>query len=311
MSAMLEERKATTSMRQMGIDIIRPQSRRQRLYKLATPSCASRTSGRAKTFLMVFMGHSGSSAIMSELHSHPSILIENPEAVDHPPFQFNSSLALQFTRDFFDKGLRAGVTPGFKIRPWHIMNSPKAWHDLVDEYSTRIIWQYRENNVKQTVGEYSYRYLNDSHILEGLRSEDEVKNRCKIGVGCSFAIKDFDFFHEMLKDSLKSDKLILEAASILSNDCVHEVRYEDYLYNRQGSMMDVYKFLGIDEDHESEPSRYKATGDNMCEVVSNWKELCRNFYGCKVWRHLFEDEVNGCGCQFSSSPMKYCDATMS
>lgn len=289
----------------------RPASKRREMFRVGSPSC-TRGGERARSFLMVFMGHSGSSAIMSELRQHPEIYIENPEAVDHGENEFNSPNALNFTRAFFSRGQNQNQVPGFKIRPWHLVNAPEEWAALAREFDTRIIWQYRRNALKQTVGEYSYRALNDSSVLEGLRSRDELQRRCEIGAGCSFPIEDLDYFHSMLRNSMMTDAQIARATSLLADgsDCVHELRYEDYLYHRKGTMLDLYDFLGI-KHIDIEPTRFKATGDNMCKVVDNWLDLCAAFYGCAAWRPLFEDPINGCGCPFSKSPTKYCDASPS
>ncbi len=45
------------------------------------------------------------------------------------------------------------------------------------------------------------------------------------------------------------------------------------------------------------PRRRKATKDNLCEVVSNWDEVCEAFYGCQQWRSMMEDLDNGCTCK--------------
>lgn len=256
------------------------------------------------------MGHSGSSAILSELREHPQVHLEGTEPVDHHQYQFNSSLALQFTRSFFNRAISYGKTPGFKIRPWHIKHSPKEWAALVREFDTRIVWQYRNNLVKQAVGEYSYKFLNDSSVLEGLKSKDQVRTRCQKGAGCSFRIDDFDFFHKMLKTSFHSDLAIAESVHkiIDGGTCVHPFPYEHYLYDRETSMRRLQQFLGL-RYVENEPQRFKATGDNLCKVVENWKELCENFYSCHVWRHMFDDVHNACVCDFSSGHSKYCDTS--
>lgn len=287
-------------------ELFQPTTHRRQLFSIPEPECM-RSKTRAKTFLMVFMGHSGSTAILSELKSHPDAFVDKFEPVDHSIYLQNTTLALEYTRQFFKEGIAAGKVPGFKIRPYHINSNPEAWAALTREYDTRIIWQYRENTLKQAVGEYSYRVLNDTLILEGLRNEDQVSNRCDIGAGCNFEISDLDSFHRILNDILHSDLAISQAVESILNgrDCLHELRYEDYLYHRKGTIVDVLNFLGL-KQVETEVSRFKATRDNLCEVVSNWNDLCRAFYGCKVWRFLFEDDRNGCACKFSTSPSKFC-----
>lgn len=263
----------------------------------------------AKTFLVIFMGHSGSSAIMSELESHSQTFTETKEPVDHYEYELNTTLALKYSRDFFNRGVASGKIPGFKMRPNHIRKAPEAWAALAREFDTRIVWQYRDNILKQAVGEYSYKYLNDTSVLEGLRKED-VKNRCHQGVGCSFDIDNFDFFHQTLTHCLHNDLAITRGVHLIANrrSCVHALPYEDYLYDREKAMHSLRSFLGLRYEVTS-PKRHKATSDNLCEVVTNWKELCVNFYGCHVWRHMFVDQRNVCSCDFSTGHVKYCDST--
>eukprot|EP00171_Calliarthron_tuberculosum_P014254 IDg14254t1 len=63
------------------------------------PACA-RSGTRARTFLMVFMGHSGSSAIISELGAHSQVYFEDGEPIDHFEYEHNTTLALAWTRSF-------------------------------------------------------------------------------------------------------------------------------------------------------------------------------------------------------------------
>lgn len=271
------------------------------------PECA-KDGKRAKSFLMVFMGHSGSSAILSELFSHSQTHQKDPEPVDHYEYQHNTTLALKYTRDFFDEGISLGKTPGFKIRPRHIKEDPEAWAQLAREYDTRIIWQYRMNLFKSSIGEYSHRKLNDTSVVEGLRGNMTAEERCKVGAGCSFRVEDHKYFHTLLKDSVLGDKAISTAVHLISGggSCVYALPYENYLYDRETSMRELQTFLGLTFE-DNPPLRRKATSDNMCSVVTNWNEMCSNFYGCHVWRSMMDDPRNGCKCEdFSSGHVEFC-----
>lgn len=278
------------------------------------PACA-RDGKRAKTFLMIFMGHSGSSAILSELYKHSETYQEEPEAVDHGKYEFNTTLALKYTREFFERGVKLGKAAGFKMRPNHIQNNPEAWAALAREFDTRIIWQFRRNIVKSSVGEYSLLYLNDTSVIEGLRGNMTEKERCKIGVGCHFAIDDYPFFHNILKNGVNSDRMIARAVHMIAgkgeSSCVHAVPYENYLSNRERAMRELQTFLGIKhEDHQ--PLRRKATKDNLCDVITNWKDLCSKFYSCHAWREMMDDPHNNCTCEdFSSGSTEFCGTEMS
>lgn len=271
------------------------------------PKCAS-DGERAQTFLMVFMGHSGSTAILSELYNHSQVHVGTMEPVDHQEV-FNTTEALKRTREIFNYAIRQGRTVGFKIRPNHVLAEPEAWRELVVEYKTRIVWQYRKNIMKAAIGEYSNRYLNDTSAIEGLKLNLSREERCRIGAGCSYRIENFGFLHYQLRSMLYSQNSIAGAVKVLSGDspCVREMPYEDYLYDRDAFMADLNRFLGLGRE-DTTPERFKATSDNMCEVVENWDELCDKFYGCILWQPLLDDPRNNCFCKLASgSPTSgYC-----
>jgi len=283
-----------------------------------TPVCRSAKPGsRAGSFLIVFMGHSGSTALLSELGQHSGTHVALPEPVDHEPYRRNTSAALAYTRAFFTAGQKKGLMPGFKIRPYHIEQDPDAWRALVEEFDTRLIWNFRVNILKASVGEYTARYLNDTSVIEGIIPGSEA-DRCKTGAGCQFAVTNMDFLHTMMRMFVSSDRRIAGAVEALQEAgadrprrCVLTAPYEEYLLSRRSVMKQVHAFLGLgDEDHM--PNRAKATNDSMCEAVTNWEDVCNAFYGCVEWRWMMDDVRNGCKCSgvetggYSHMRTKYC-----
>lgn len=269
----------------------------------ALPSCAKK--GKAKSFLMVFMGHSGSTAILSELAQHPETYIKNPEPVDHNELQHDVNAALSFTDKFFEEGKSLNKIPGFKIRPRHILEKPAEWQRLVERHDTRIIWQFRENVFKQAIGEYSYRYLNDTSVIEGLRGNTTLSDRCKQGAGCHFRVHSMPYLHELLKTFVVNDKLITGAVRKLGREgCTLPLAYEEYLYHHDQAMSQTFQFLGLDSI-KAAPSRGKATKDSLCQVLDNFDEICHTFYGCHSWRHMLTDAINQCKVS-GSSPFAIC-----
>lgn len=279
------------------------------------PVCRSAPPGsRAGSFLIVFMGHSGSTALLSELGQHSATHVSLPEPVDHEPYQRNTTAALAYTREFFTAGRAKGLVPGFKIRPWHIEQDPDAWRALTEEFDTRLIWNFRVNVLKASVGEYTARYLNDTSVIEGLRPGTEA-DRCSTGAGCRFAVRDMDFLHSLMRMFVSSDRRIAAAVEALQESgdgkprrCVLTAPYEEYLLSRRVVMRQVHTFLGLgDEDHR--PNRAKATNDSLCEAVTNWADVCNAFYGCVEWRWMFDDARNGCKCrgvETGGRGKKYC-----
>lgn len=261
------------------------------------PPCAAGGAVRAKSFLILFMGHSGSTALLSEMTQHSSIMGSptGPEPIDHFEYEQNTSLAVSFTRQFLAEGIAAGKVPGFKLRPTHITNDPEAFRAIIKDFGVRLIWNTRGNLLKQAVGEYRYRYLKDLSVIEGLRDGETLEERCPDG-SCAFNVSNVRFFHDVLRDLANNDRLVEEAVTALGLDgCVLPVPYEEYLYGREVTMARIYRFLGLPvEDHP--PNRQKATHDSMCMSVSNMEVLCDAFYACPDLRWMFDDWRTGCKC---------------
>lgn len=51
-------------------------------------------------------------------------------------------------------------------------------------------------------------------------------------------------------------------------------------------------FIGLLHEY-TRPKRFKATKNNLCDVVENWRELCEEFYGCDVWRNMLTTNEMG------------------
>lgn len=263
---------------------------------------------KAKSFMVVFMGHSGSTAFTTELRTHTQFEVERLEPLEHGEYSGNTELALQRARELMDRGIGKGKIPGFKIRPFHIQNRPEAWRKFTAEYDTRIIWQYRENILKQAVGEYRHRFLNDSSVVEGLSRKQKP---CEKGSDqkCRIRIDNMRGLHGLMNDFSGSDELLSAAARALHRDeDMMVVRYEDYLYYRERTMREAFDFFGVDFE-DTAPQRLKASPDNLCEMVSNFQELCDHFLPCQLWRPYLHDSVNNCRCKpggWNSFDSTYC-----
>lgn len=254
---------------------------------------------KAKTFMVIFMGHSGSTAFITELRNHPDFEVEKLEPVDHGEYETNTDLALKHARELLDRGLAKGKIPGFKVRPYHIRKKPKAWEDLVREYDTRIFWQFRVNIMKQAVGEYRHRVLNDTSVVEGLKASETACDKSS-GYQCQFRVDDVAALHDLLNDFTMNDDILGEAVRMLKrDDHMLAVKYEDYLYRRNETMKETLDFLGVDQ-METEPQRAKASPDSLCHMVTNYQEVCRAFYPCQLWRPYLDDDRNNCYCRPSN-----------
>lgn len=282
-------------------------------YNKTMPRCVTESNARAKSFLMVFMSRSGSTAISTELQQHPNVYIPRMEYLDVYPVAHDEPIKIaNVTREYFNAGIAEGSAAGFKIRPHHILKHPELWHNITAEYETRIIWQYRKNLLKSAIGTYQRDILGDRTAIGGIKRDEMAgKDRCDMGLGCTFRLEKFDELHNIMSKRLIIERDIMESVNVLDNGrgCVMEVSYEDYLYHPRETMTDIMKYLGLPEIHHTS-LRVKATSDNLCDVIENWDELCYNFYGCAVWQPYFEDYINDCRCRnFTLGPTKFCSTT--
>lgn len=251
---------------------------------------------RAKAFMVVFLGHSGSTAFITEMRGHSEFEIELLEPVDHGDYEHNPELALKFIREVLDRGIAKGKIPGFKVRPYHLRHRPKEWEQLAREYDIRVFWQFRVNILKQAVGEYRHRVLNDTSVVEGLKATEKACDE-KSGYQCRFRVDDTKAIYDLLNEFSINDEYLADAVRMVKRDeDMMAVKYEDYLYRRERTMREVMDFLGVDYK-ETEPLRSKASSDSLCHMVLNYQELCQKLYGCQLWRPYLDDDRNDCFCR--------------
>lgn len=264
------------------------------------PKCGS--TGLAKTFLLVFMGHSGSTALMTSLQQHSKIDIDGFEPVDHGvfvegPSAVSSLKALKHVLEKFENGTQRNKMVGFKVRPRHLLKRSKEFSDILRMFGTRIIWSYRSNVMKQALGDYAIKYQGALSAYEGIRlSANGTEIGTRKRVSSSFKV-DMGILHSLLKSRIEGDAQITKALNKLKlKGCILPIGYESYLKYPDATLKRVQAFLGLDDSEMHRSLRAKATGDRICELVENWDELCQTFYGCQNWRWMIDDFDNGCAC---------------
>uniref|UniRef100_A0A7S0BT33 Sulfotransferase domain-containing protein n=1 Tax=Rhodosorus marinus TaxID=101924 RepID=A0A7S0BT33_9RHOD len=269
------------------------------------PACAA-SLPKAGGYLFVMSAHTGSTAMMSQLTQHPDVHydLNNFEPLNSFDFEeLNPLDAVAWAREYFSK--RTGSSevnpdnklPGFKMSPVTVVKAPDAFRRLVHDFNLRIIWNYRENVFKWSVGRYPYYYLGDNTAVGGIEASSGVDDRCAVGVGCSFDVIDNRDLHCIMVRFHRVDQYVRKAVSILTEEtgCYLEMAYEDYLKDSVGQMTKAFEFLGL-RPIVMEPKRAKATSNNMCEVVANYSSVCAAFGECSAWKDMLEDPASGCSC---------------
>jgi hypothetical protein len=138
------------------------------------------------SWLFMFMGHSGSTAIVDRFIRHPQIFTPDMEH-NFEPLEVRDALspkrgggstssmvrdpiwsAYNYTARLFTAARAGTVHPeefaanwppmgsprpsvGFKIRPFHILSLPKQWASLVRQHDTRVFWNEDENTMRSVL----------------------------------------------------------------------------------------------------------------------------------------------------------------
>lgn len=285
------------------------------------PPCA-RNGTPTSSFLIVFMGHSGSTALITSIAQHSATNITSFEPVDHGHYvtgsKYEAALrALQYTEALFANGSAMNMMVGFKIRPRHLQLRPSEFSSVIRKYKTRVIWNYRTNIIKQAIGDYAIHYKGDHAAYEGVKvdADGNPVKQSSASRARTFKIHDMQVFHQLLKNRVIGDESVSRALHQISPDgCILPVSYESYLQYPTLTMERIQAFLGLSTSEMHPALRQKATDDTICKVVENWAELCEAFFGCVQWRWMLDDFENGCACsslypsKFKSN-MNFCSLT--
>lgn len=108
--------------------------------------------------------------------------------------------------------------------------------------------------------------------------------------------------YDIMRNRVLGDQEVADAVRLLGADgCVLPVSYEEFHADPAGTMRRVSAFLGLDPAEAHPPTRAKATADALCEVLTNWAEVCAAFYPCPELRPLLDDAVCRCAGALTAS----------
>jgi len=266
------------------------------------PECAA-TVSPPKTFLFIMSSHTGSTAMMSQLLRHPDLHWLHGggtmELLNRPGILGEDEAEVRFTRGFLSDCVKVGKVGGFKMNPTPIKRNPEPWKQIAADFETAVIWNYRENMFKRSVGRFPPCFLDDDVSVAGVQAGMNREERCKQGVGCTFKVDPEKLHSLMVRSKILFDDMHQAVKELTVNAgrpaCVLKVPYEDYLYHPTETILQMEKFLGL-KPYITETWRAKATSDNMCEVVENFAEVCAAFRECSLWGQMLEDPKNNCSC---------------
>lgn len=108
--------------------------------------------------------------------------------------------------------------------------------------------------------------------------------------------------YDIMRNRVLGDLEVTDAVRLLGADgCVLPVSYEEFQADPAATMRRLSAFLGVDPAEAHPPTRAKATPDALCEVLTNWGEVCAAFYPCPELRPLLDDAVCRCAGALAAS----------
>lgn len=244
--------------------------------------------------------------MLSQLVDHPEVNFDlnNFEPLNSMAYEETDPwAAAKWAREFFSNRSeileKEGRISGFKMSSVTVVKAPELWQQVAEDFNLRILYNYREDFFKMAVGRYPYYFLGDNSTVGGVAPGEE---RCSNGESmCKFEIESVENLHCVMTRAARVNHYMDKAVGILTGGtkCFLELPYSDYLKYPNQQMFQIQDFLGI-RRIEIKARRKKATSSNMCDVVSNYAEVCAAFNECTDWHDMLNDVENNCTCSHFS-----------
>ena len=202
---------------------------------------------KCKGYLMVFVGHSGSSILEELITRH-----FNFTSWDYEPLEtyrrdgtWNATAAAGRASEIFGNAQRRGIRTGFKIRVWSILKAPKLHRQLVEKYELCVISQYRLNTLLKTITSIREREMNQTQftLMEDRSNPPDMEYR--------LSLPDQGSIRAVLIDTALGDtdvEKITSAAAILepNGTLIIHCTYEEFVQQPQILMDRIAAGLGVD-----------------------------------------------------------------
>ena len=245
------------------------------------------------SFIVVYYGNTGSSWLIDAIGGGPDVLVPAFEPLEAWAWSVQDAEKLKWIRNAFAppverrgssytewvaglaaspqfrEVLKTGFSHvGFKMTA-SAFRDRAAFLAVADEVGARLVFLRRENRIKHALSLYRYHEEDKSQFDHaGIRPPSQVKRRT---------------FHKWVKASVSLDEELVElhgrAETLLGNDRVAGVRYEDFLTEegKQSVIDRLVEFLGIDLVASARGGFEKATPDDLRAAVINYEYLRRRY----------------------------------
>ena len=217
-------------------------------------------------FVLLFVGRTGSTYLISLLNSHPEIYAEGENLVDFK--EGDEKEQLNWTREFLTPpiiGRHAAL--GFKTKLVDILD-PAGFAQLLQEMQCNIIHLQRKNHVKAVISR-----VNALRLWEKTGEWNLFDEKKRLS---PFTIEP-DEFDALLKHREKVDQALMAYVTNLQLPTL-SLYYEDMLLDQRAFLQKICSFVGV-KYRALKGKTFKNTTDNLRDVILNFDELRSQYVG--------------------------------
>lgn len=225
-------------------------------------------------FVMFIVGRVGSNFLASSMNAHPNVLALNETLMNMTAEQQRA-----WTLKFLTPPLlsRKGAI-GFKIKPVQLAD-PAGYAQLLREKQPRIIHIWRRNRVKSVISHLNGKRLEKATGMWNLY--DESKRLPPFEV-------DFAEFEQALRNRERTDRESAAYVSSLGLPTL-SITYEEMLHDINAVLARTFAFLNV-APLPVKPSTFKATSDDLREVITNFDALRARYAGTE-YETMFDEVI--------------------
>jgi LPS sulfotransferase NodH len=223
-------------------------------------------------FILISHARSGSNLVINAFKSHPHLEVAHEIFAGH-----NRNIGESFEpilENLFNKKPRSIKAVGCKIFYYHLTN--EEWEKISSISDLKVIHLKRKNRLR-TITSLKIAFKTDQWGISK-KSEGIEKDKKLIRL-------DFD---EVLKKIEEIDSWERQTEERFKNHSLKNIYYEDLAANPHDTIMDLVKFLGINNlEVPIQIKNKKQNLESLEELIENYQELKEKFKNTS-WFYYFE-----------------------
>ncbi len=223
-------------------------------------------------FVMFIVGRVGSNFLTSSMNAHPNVMALNETLMD-----MTAEQQREWTLRFLTPPLvsRKGAI-GFKIKPVQLADRA-GYAQLLRAQKPKIIHIWRRNRIKSVISHLNGKRLEKATGMWNLYDESRRLPPFEV---------DFAEFERALRNREQTDRESADYVSSLGLPTL-SITYEEMLQDINAVLARTFEFLNV-APLPVKPSTFKATSDDLREVITNFDALRARYAGTE-YEAMFDE----------------------